>query len=245
MADEARPQISGTELTAPGGEAGAQGGEMAAPGEVVARSGDLRASHEDRDRVVDLLRVAGGDGRLTAEELDERVGTALTARTYGELTTLVSDLPAAGGPAVGVPDAKPKELLRIETRSGTVRRDGRWLVPQRMEVRVASGTVTLDFTEAVITWPSLQIDTEVRSGRLELVTKPGIVVDADNVAIRSGEVKVNAPWGSGVPALLRISVSGKVRSGTIKARPPRPPRRTFWQWLLRRPRPLVLPPGRA
>jgi uncharacterized protein DUF1707 len=31
---------------------------------------DLRASHEDRDRVVDALRVAGGDGRLTAEELD-------------------------------------------------------------------------------------------------------------------------------------------------------------------------------
>jgi hypothetical protein len=41
------------------------------------------------------LRVAGGDGRLNAEELDERVGAALTARTYGELAALVSDLPAA------------------------------------------------------------------------------------------------------------------------------------------------------
>jgi hypothetical protein len=230
MADEARPQARGDETVAPGAE-------------VVARGGELRASHEDRDRIVDVLRVAAGDGRLTAEELDERVGAALTARTYGELTALVSDLPAAAGAAVGVPDAKPKEMLRIETHSGSARRDGRWLVPQRMEVRATSGSVTLDFTEAVITWPSLEIDAEVRSGSVTLVTKPGIVVDTDDVAIRSGTVKVRAPWSPDVPVLLRISVSGKVGSGTIRARPPRPPRRTFWQWLLRRPRP-ALPPGR-
>ena len=35
---------------------------------------DQRATHEDRDRVVDVLRLAAGDGRLTLEELDERVG---------------------------------------------------------------------------------------------------------------------------------------------------------------------------
>ena len=37
----------------------------------VASPDGLRASHEDRDRVAELLRVAAGDGRLTAEELDE------------------------------------------------------------------------------------------------------------------------------------------------------------------------------
>ena len=46
---------------------------------------DLRASHADRDRVVDALRVAGGDGRLSAEELDTRLESALSARTLGEL----------------------------------------------------------------------------------------------------------------------------------------------------------------
>jgi hypothetical protein len=111
-----------------------------------------------------------------------------------------------------------------------------------MEVRASSGSVTLDFTHAVITWPSLQIDADVHSGILTLVTKPGIVVDTGDVAIRSGTVGVRAPWGSDVPALLRISVSGQVGSGVITAGPPRPPRRTFWQWLLRRPRP-ALPPA--
>ena len=68
------------------------------PGNEVARS-ELRASHEDRDRVVEMLRVSAGDGRLTAEELDERLELAMTARTYGELARLVADLPAAGSVA--------------------------------------------------------------------------------------------------------------------------------------------------
>ena len=50
----------------------------------------LRASHADRDRVVDALRVAGGDGRLSAEELDTRLESALSARTLGELAELTA-----------------------------------------------------------------------------------------------------------------------------------------------------------
>ncbi|HCU91758.1 MAG TPA: hypothetical protein DHU96_03090 [Actinobacteria bacterium] len=206
-------------------------------GDEVAPPGDLRASHEDRDRVVELLRVAAGDGRLTAEELDERLEAALTARTYGELAVLIRDLPAAPGFAPPTQVSGPKDLVRIDCRSGSAKRDGRWVVPQRMEVQVTSGSVTLDFTEAVIVQPALHIDAEVRSGGLTLVTKPGVVVDADEVAIRSGSVKIRAPWGSQVPVILRIQVSGKVGSGSITARPPR---RTFWQWLRRRPRPYAI-----
>ncbi len=159
---------------------------------------ELRVSYEDRDRVAEQLRVAAGDGRLSAEELDERLEIALTARTYAELARVTRDLPSA--------------------------------------------VVTLDFTEAVITQPLLPIDAEVGSGILTLVTKPGIVVDMDEVAVRSGSLEVKAPWGQDA-SVLRIEVSGKVGSGMITARPrrpprpPRPPRRTFWQWLTRQPRP--------
>ena len=203
-------------------------------GDDVASSGELRASHADRDRVAELLRVAAGDGRLTAEELDERLEKALTARTYGELVALSRDLPAGPGLLAGAEAPKPKDMIRIDRTSGWARRDGRWLVPQRIEVRVRSGHITLDFTEAVITQPSLQIDADVGSGMLTLLTKPGIVVDADNVVVRSGGVKVRAPWGPEPPVILRIEVSGKVGSGHLRARPPH---RTFWQWLLRRPHP--------
>jgi Domain of unknown function (DUF1707) len=194
--------------------------------------GQLRASHQDRDRVVEVLRVAAGDGRLTPEELDERLEAALTARTYAELAVLTNDLPASPGAPVAVTAPSPKDSVRIDCASGRARRDGRWVVPRRIEVRVTSGEVRLDFTEAVITQPSLQIDAEVRSGRLKLVTKPGIVVDTDDVAVRSGHVVVRAPWSADVPVTLRIDVSGKVGSGQLIARPPN---RTFWQWLTRRP----------
>jgi hypothetical protein len=190
---------------------------------------EFRASYEDRDRVVEVLRLAAGDGRLSAEELDQRLEMALAARTYGELAALTKDLPEASGPAAA---AEPKDLVRIEASSGSTRREGRWVVPKRMEIRVGSGSVRLDFTEAVITQATLAIDVELNSGSLLLITRPGIVVDADDVSVRSGSVRVPPPGD--VPPLLSIRVSGKVGSGSVKARPPRPPRRTFWQWLLRR-----------
>ena len=211
------------------------------PGGEIARN-ELRASYDDRDRVVELLRVSAGDGRLTAEELDERIELAMTARTYGELARLVSDLPAEGAvvsPAVASPVPQAKEVARIDIRSGHVQRVDRWVIPQRMDVKVTSGHVKLDFTEAVITQPTLKLDIDVRSGHVRLVTRPGIVVDADDVAIRSGHVRVRAPWGSDVPVQLRIEVTGKVGSGHFLAGP-RP--RTFWEWLTRKPRPYAIAP---
>ena len=205
------------------------------PGREVARS-ELRASHEDRDRVVELLRVSAGDGRLTGDELDERLELAMTARTYGELAKLVADLPADGSvasvPALQAPRAK--DVVRLDTGSGHTIRNGRWILPQRIEARVRSGHLKLDFTQAVITQPSLQLDAEVRSGHVILITRPGIVVDTDDVVVRSGHIQVRAPWGPDVPEVLRIEVSGKIGSGHFVARPPY---RTFWQWLTRQPRP--------
>jgi len=56
------------------------------------RSG-LRASDEDRERIGERLREAAAEGRLVAEELEQRMATALRARTYGELDAVVADLP--------------------------------------------------------------------------------------------------------------------------------------------------------
>lgn len=210
------------------------------PGSEVARS-ELRASHDDRDQVVEVLRVAAGDGRLTAAELDARLELAVTARTYGELAKLVSDLPGSGFTA-SVPAAPPKakDVVRIDCRSGQVKRVDRWVVPQRMEVKATSGHVLLDFSQAVITQPTLQLDVDMRSGHLVIRTKPGIVVDTDEVAIRGGHVKVHAPWSPDGPVLLRIEVTGRVRSGHLVAGPPA---RTFWQWLTRKPKPYAITAG--
>jgi Domain of unknown function (DUF1707) len=56
------------------------------------RPPEQRASDADRDTAVDILCAAAADGRLTMTELDERVGSALTARTLTQLARLIADL---------------------------------------------------------------------------------------------------------------------------------------------------------
>src|SRR5215472_15278270 len=115
--------------------------------------GELRASHMDRDRVVELLRVAAGDGRLTPDELDQRLEAALTAKTYAELAALTTDLPATSPwDAAGVAPREPRDLLRFDRRGGNVRQSGPWVVPARIEADVRGGNVKLDLTEAVVSY---------------------------------------------------------------------------------------------
>lgn len=55
--------------------------------------GKLRAGDTDRDRVAGILSTAYIEGRLSKDEYDERLGSALSARTYADLDRVVSDLP--------------------------------------------------------------------------------------------------------------------------------------------------------
>jgi hypothetical protein len=57
---------------------------------------EMKASDSDRDAVVSELSEQFQAGRLTAGEFDERMGRALAARTWGELSDLLADLPATG-----------------------------------------------------------------------------------------------------------------------------------------------------
>jgi hypothetical protein len=199
-------------------------------GDLVPERRDLRVSHEERDQVVERLRVAAGDGRLTMEELDQRLEAALAARTYGELDALLRDLPPA-------PPARPlapvsKEVIRLKTGSGQIRRDGAWAVPRRLEVELGSGHALIDFTEAIVERPTLDLSISVGSGHVSLVVPPDVGVDVENVAVRSGHVRQRARLEPGAPIKLLITVSGTVKSGSILVRPPR---RGFWAWLRRRP----------
>jgi class 3 adenylate cyclase len=185
----------------------------------------LRASHADRDRVVEMLRTAAGDGRLTADDLDQRLEVALTAHTLADLEPLLADLTTVAAPEV--PD-----LARIDCASGSAKREESWVVPRRLEINIGSGSVQLDFRQAVIHVSELRIDVQIASGSLKLSTRPGIVVDADDVTVSSGSVTVVPSAGPDAPVELRVKVSGRVGSGSVSARPAR--RRGRWQALWRR-----------
>ena len=163
---------------------------------------DLRASHADRDRVVDALRIAAGDGRLSAEELDARLESALSARTLGELAGLTADLPIA-------PAAKDNDVLVVEQHGGRYVREGRWPVPARIELRTQLCRVTFDFTHAVITSDVLRIDTDMVHGRLFIVSSPGIVIDTDRLSLTYSKLKLHSDNAATDPR-LRIELAGKL-----------------------------------
>jgi Domain of unknown function (DUF1707)/Domain of unknown function (DUF4190) len=58
------------------------------------RYGQMRSSAAEREHVIDVLKTAFADGRLTQEEYEDRIGLALRPLTYAELAALTSDLPA-------------------------------------------------------------------------------------------------------------------------------------------------------
>jgi hypothetical protein len=62
----------------------------------------MRAATADRERTIDVLKAAYGEGRLTSDEFESRAARTMAAKTYGELSAIVADLPAGpGGPAGG------------------------------------------------------------------------------------------------------------------------------------------------
>jgi Domain of unknown function (DUF1707) len=75
----------------------------------------LRASRADRERVIDLLKAAFVEERLTRDEFDERVGRALASRTYLELAAVTADLP---GP-IAAPPSRPPARVRHRIEMGT------------------------------------------------------------------------------------------------------------------------------
>jgi hypothetical protein len=126
------------------------------------------------------------------------------------------------------------DLARIKCGSGSAKRNRSWVVPRRLEVDVGSGTVRLDFRQAVIAAPELRIDAQIASGDLILIIRPGIVVDTDDLTVSSGSVKVVPPAGPDARVELRVTVSGRVGSGSVRARPALSARwRALWRRMRR------------
>jgi hypothetical protein len=185
----------------------------------------LRASDADRDRVIELLRAAVGDGRLDQAEFDERLDAALAARTIDALTPLTADLIAAPGshgalalPLARTPAEPAAELLTIRERHGSVRREGRWTLPHRLRLNTAWSDVMLDLTKAVRSGPELIIELRVRGGNVELVLAPGMVVDANELSVRYTKLTISGDANDNAPETLRVRLAGRARHALIDAR---------------------------
>ena len=106
----------------------------------------LRASDAERDQVVERLRDASAEGRLTLEEFIERMTSAYEAHTHAELEQLTRDLPAAGAPVVS--RRRPTRFLL--SLFGSTEREGRIRVRRRVGCLAVFGNIDLDLRQATL-----------------------------------------------------------------------------------------------
>jgi hypothetical protein len=189
-----------------------------------------RASDAEREAIVVRLRDAGAEGRLTIEELAERIDAAYAARTRAELEPLVADLPAATGSGVaagraGAPSAASPARRMSSVVLGVLGggdRRGRWRVPARLTVVNVMGGADLDLTGAVVEGPETEIRVFSLMGGSDIVVPDGVHVELSGFAFMGGndlklEDRPSPPPGAPVVRVRAWSVMG----GTDVKRPRR------------------------
>jgi hypothetical protein len=183
----------------------------------------VRISNADRERVLGFLDAALSDGRLTLAEFDERVAGVHDAKTYGDIEPYLKDLPVAVAPAAPA----PRDLVELRSVASSIKRRGRWSVPRRLVVHSKAGSVKLDFAEAVISHPVVEIDLDVLAGSTELILPAGATADIDDVQMFAGSAKSRVPSSYDAPGQgIRFVVTGSNKAGSLKVRY----RYRLWRW---------------
>jgi Domain of unknown function (DUF1707) len=149
-------------------------------------SPEIRASDQDRDAVAQRLQQAFAEHRLDDDEFDERMRAALTARTGADLEKLTTDLPApAPGGRVAAPGA-PAPGRRAIAYKSSIRRGGRWRVPERFTSVVYKGSGWLDLRAAELTSPVTTVVAVAYKSRIDILVPPGVRVEMDGFGVSKG-----------------------------------------------------------
>lgn len=183
--------------------------------------GSMLASDAERETAVARLRHAGGEGRLTLEELSERVEAAYGARTGGELQRVVADLP--GGGAVGPAEAPAGGGRRdtILSLIGGADRRGRWRVAPRITCVDLIGGSDLDLTEAVVESPDVEITCWTLIGGATIRVPEGVEVTMSGFALIGGNALRHEPASAPRAGAPRVHVRAYTLIGGTDVKGPR------------------------
>lgn len=188
----------------------------------------LRASDVERERAAEQLRDAAGEGRLTVEELDERLTRCYSTKTVAELAELTVDVVVSGhDPAPSSAGAAPPAVVKpgpggtgtvISIMSGSDR-SGHWRVASRLNVISVMGGSDIDLTQAEFAAPVTDITVFSLMGGADIRVPDGVEVQISKFALMGGhDVKLSdqaPPPGAPVIRLRMLSImgGGDVRQG--------------------------------
>ena len=194
----------------------------------------MRAADTDRDQTAELLRRAAAEGRISFDELDERIGRAYAAKTFADLEALTRDLPGPGvrAPAPATPRYQPPEVpagtptpsVSVAIMSGA-QRAGPWLVPDSYTAVAIMGGVELDLRHARFTAPEVTIKAFALMGGVSITVPEDMDVDVSGIGFMGGfDHRASGPGAPGAP---RLRVVGFAMMGgvDVRRRPADPARR--------------------
>ncbi len=190
-----------------------------------------RASDRERQAVIDHLRAATGEGRLSLDEFTERVGLVVQARTSGDLVPVTADLPAVdqstgsdGSEVVPLGDRSTRtRRRRLVSVFGRARHAGVWEAEPAMTVVALFGHSHVDLTACRL--PSGVDSIELRTigvcAGVEVVVPPGAVVGATGFSLFGArQLRHDGLLAEATPC-LRVRVSSYGLFGGLLVRSPR------------------------
>ena len=192
----------------------------------------FRIGHKERDEAIEVLREAAGDGRITVDELDERMETVQAAKFPIDLDEVLADLTtelpsdrfrptSAIAPVLGRPQATPGhdrfDPLVIKAGWESEIRRARWAVPPFIRCEPSMSNIELNFLEVDTDLTSIDVEIVAGMGSVTVVIPEDWAVNVDALSKTWGSVRsvVNA-----VPTTRRplIRVGGSIGMGSFKAR---------------------------
>jgi hypothetical protein len=185
---------------------------------------NLRASDADRERVANVLREAAGDGRLTMDELDQRLDAVYAAKTYAELEPITHDLPGTGATytppapsaaATGDParyGGEPTSNGAVAILGGFTRR-GDWVVPKEFTAFMFMGGGEIDLREARFAEREVSIHIVAIMGGCEIIVPEDATVRVTGIGIMGAFD--HSGIGTGSPDGPVITVNGVAFMGGV------------------------------
>jgi len=184
---------------------------------------NLRASDADRESVANVLREAAGDGRLTMDELDERLDAVYAAKTYAELEPITHDLPDVGTAQAPAPSPAarrdPARFGGTPTSSGAVAilggfsRKGDWVVPKEFTAFMFMGGGEIDLRDARFSEREVTIHIVAIMGGCEVIVPDDATVYVTGIGILGAFEHTES--GGGSPDGPVITINGVAFMGGV------------------------------
>jgi hypothetical protein len=186
----------------------------------------MRVSNDDRERVAQVLNTAMAEGRLTVNELEERLDKVYAAKTFGDLEPLLRDLPI-GNQAVQYPLAPPapgsspvpmppptNRIGGRGTSTGAVAimagadRKGVWTVPPTFTSFALMGGIEIDLTQARFEEAETTIQAFAFMGGIEVYVPEDITVQVNGVGFMGAFENHARNQGQPIPGAPLVKITG-------------------------------------